>query len=375
VDIGYDGLTITEGPAGVGTFALRLLLALADHPSGPRITAALPRRSAADGPLATRAGVEVVRAPVDGPDTPRALLWQHARMPRLLRRAGARVHVAPAFVVPALLRAVPSVVVIHDLAWVRHPRSKSARFRVYMNRVVPASAGAAARVLVPSEFTAGEVRDWLPALPADRVTVLRPGTPAPGIPPDAAARVRALGLTGPFVLSVSNFDPRKNLPRLVEAWRLLRREGSPLSLVLVGDGDRAAALRAACGAEDEAGLVTPGRVDDATRDALYAGASVVAVPSLYEGFGFPVVEAFAAGAPGACARAASLPEVAGDAAVLFDPEDPADIARGLREAATPGADRERRVRAGRERAAALTWENCADALLGILRACASPGRP
>jgi alpha-1,3-rhamnosyl/mannosyltransferase len=109
-------------------------------------------------------------------------------------------------------------------------------------------------------------------------------------------------------------------------------------------------------------------VDDARLAALYANADLVVVPSVYEGFGLPVVEAFAAGAPVACSNTSSLPEVAGDAAVLFDPADAGAIAAGIREALRPGAERDARVERGRRRAAALTWERCAESFLDVFAA-------
>ena len=366
--LGFDGLAITASPAGVGTFARNLLSNLLRLPGGPEVVAVLPQDSAADADVEGAGGrVRVIRAPVRGPDTPRALWYQHARMPRLLRGAGATVHLAPSFVLPAFRFEIPSAVIVHDFAWARFPETKSLRFRLYMDRVVPDSVRRARAVFAPSAFARGEVLACVPGTDPGKVRVLAPG---PGMPlerGDAAPVLAAMGAKPPFLLCVSNFDGRKNLGALLRAWRLLReRDGLPHSLVLAGGGERAAAFRAAEAGPGEP-VATPGFLPAADLGALYGAADLVVVPSLYEGFGFPVLEAFAAGAPVACSRAASLAEAAGDAAVLFDPGDVEDMARGIREALVPGPAREARVRRGRERAAARTWEACAAAALEVLR--------
>jgi len=367
VILGFDGLAITASPAGVGNYARHLLAALARRPGGPRIAAVLPRDSAADADLAAAGErVAVIRAPVAGPDTPRALWFQHARMPGLLRGAGATVHLAPSFVLPAFRFDLPSAVVVHDFAWRRFPETKSARFRVYMDRVVPASVRAARAVFAPSAFSRGEVLDCVPGTDPGKVRVLAPGPGAPLPAGDPAPVLAALGVAPPFLLCVSNFDARKNLPALLAAWRLLRgRESLPHALVLAGGGSRAAAFRAAEVRPGEA-VATPGFLAPADLGALYAAADLVVVPSLYEGFGLPVLEAFAAGAPVACSRAASLPEAAGDGAVLFDPGSVEDLARGILEGLAPGAAREERIRRGRARAAARSWDDGAAEALAVL---------
>lgn len=367
--VSFDGLTITARPSGVGGTALRLLTSLACAPAAPAITAVLPRESAADAEIARLANVTVLRAPVDGPDTPRALWFQHAVMPRLLRGVAADVHVGPAFVLPLRRVGAPEVVVVHDAAWRRFPDTKSARFRAYMDVVVPRSLRRAAAVVAVSEFARGEAL----ALGGDELAAKTSAIPW-GVDPPAAGDADP-GVPRPYVLCVSNFDRRKNLPALVEAWRRLRRDAaSPHALVLVGDAERARELRDEVDARDDEPLVTPGYVTPARLSALYRAAAAVVVPSLYEGFGLPVLEAFAAGAPVACADAASLPEVAGGAAVLFDPRDAGDIARAIAEAARDDEAARSRVSMGAARAAEFTWRRTADAWLDVLYRVTSAGR-
>jgi glycosyltransferase involved in cell wall biosynthesis len=370
--IGFDGLAITARPAGVGAAAIEILAHLARLDRAPEVVAVLPANSAGDARVASLPNVEVVRAPVAGPDTPRALFFQHRTMARILRERRCDALFSPAFVVPLLREPPPPVVFFHDAAWRRFPETKSSRFRAYMDFAVPRSCRRARHVATCSEFAKHELLDLVPDLDPAKVTVVPLGARALPEPRDADTVLRRLGVPRPFVLAVSNFDPRKNLEALVRAWRRLRTASaaSP-ALVLAGDPDRAAALRARVGATPSEPLVTPGYVTDADLAALYSAAEVVAVPSLYEGFGLPVLEAFRAGVPVACSNRASLPEVAGDAAVLFDPTDEDAMADALAEAMRHGTDRDRRVARGRARAAEHTWARVATAVAAVLRTAAS----
>lgn len=379
--IGFDGLTITARPSGIGSAAAEVLDRLARGPGAPEIVAVLPQGSAADPRVAGLSNVDVVRAPFPGPDTPRALVFQHRTMPSILAAKQCDALFAPSFVMPLLAAAPPAVVVFHDASWRRFPASKSALFRAYMDWAVPRSCRRAAEVLADSEFARSEALAIVPGLDAANVRVAPLGAralPAPADVPGALARLR---VPEPYLLAVSNFDPRKNLDALVAAWREARARGDlhgggssngvAPALVLVGDPARAAALRERVGARPDEALVTPGYVSAEDLAALYARAAAVVVPSLYEGFGLPVLEAFLAGTPVACSNRASLPEVAGDAALLFDPEDPAAMAAALREAARPGPERDARVARGRARAADFTWERTAAAVLASLERAAS----
>ncbi len=365
--IGFDGLSITSTPSGVGVASRAILHGLARSEHADRVVAVLPQNSAAL-PIPEGAGdVRVIEAPVDGPDTPRALFFQHVEMTRALRRAKVDVHLGTSFVLPFSNPNVPEVVIVYDASWRRYPESKSIRFRTYMDRVVPASMRRAAAVVTCSSFTAGECSELEPALPADRLHVVPLGVDARIPPDDPAAHLAALRVPRPFLLSVSNFDPRKNLDRLVAAWRRLRADGRVShALVLAGHPERAAALRARLRAAPDEPLLTPGYVTDEQLAALYATADAVVVPSLYEGFGFPVLEAYVAGAPVACARAGSLPEVAGDAAEMFDPLDETAMCAAIERVVTDTPGRAGRIARGRAHAADFTWERTAREIRAIL---------
>jgi glycosyltransferase involved in cell wall biosynthesis len=195
----------------------------------------------------------------------------------------------------------------------------------------------------------------LAADPAFSATVTGPGHPA---------------LEGkPYVLAVGTLEPRKNLERLISAWSSLdanARAGHVLALVGPVGWDAAPILAAA----RDQGAQLLGRVREEELRALYAGASAFAYPSLYEGFGLPVLEAMAAGAPVLTSNVSSLPEVAGDAALLVDPTDVTAIATGLSRLLSDPALAESLRARGRARAAEFSWERTARETLALLRSIA-----
>jgi glycosyltransferase involved in cell wall biosynthesis len=273
--------------------------------------------------------------------------------------------------------AAASVVTVHDVSFLRHPEWFTVRDRLVLNTGVRASVKRAARVLVPSRHARDELCALLGVAP-ERVLVTPEGvdghyTAAPegdaahtgdASAADTALLFRRLGIRRPYVLALGNLQPRKNLARLVDAWALLFREGADADHRLVvaggfrGRRDDAPARAISAGIGDR--VVFPGFVGHADLPPLYANASLFVFPSLYEGFGLPVLEAMACGTPVACSRTTSLPEAAGGAAALFDPEDPSDIAAVLGAMiADPELRADLRTR-GLRRAASATWRACAE---------------
>ncbi|MBQ9726415.1 MAG: glycosyltransferase family 4 protein [Kiritimatiellae bacterium] len=261
---------------------------------------------------------------------------------------------------------------IHDMSFERFPAFAEERNRAYLHANVGPAAGRADAILTDSEFSKREIEELLPAargkVHATPLGIAPDFRPAP---PARVAEVRAaLGLPRPFLLHVGTVEPRKNLPFLVDVWEKLAAEG--VDLVVAGaPGWRCEPIFARF-AEAEKRL--PGRfryvryVPDGMLDALYSAAALFAIPSHYEGFGFPPLEAMACGTPVLSSDGGSLPEVLGGAAEIlhgFDADGWAGAAlRLLRE--DPAA-RAARVAAGRARAASFTWERCARETLAVYR--------
>jgi glycosyltransferase involved in cell wall biosynthesis len=264
------------------------------------------------------------------------------------REAAADVLHCPTYRGPVRTR-VPLVVTVHDLAVLRHPEAFNRWTRVYSPRVVPRVLRAARRVIAVSEFTRRELVDLL-GVPKERIHVV-PNAVEDEFTQDGPAE------QGDYVLAVGTLEPRKNLDRLVEA---VRRTDTELRIV---------GARGWGGVEVGGnGVRWLGEVSDAELARLYRGAACVAYPSLYEGFGIPVLEAMACGAPVVTTRGTAMEEVANGAAVLVDARDPAEIAAGILRAV---ADRSQLVARGLERARAFRWDAVAAATTDVYREAAA----
>ncbi|MGH6692576.1 MAG: glycosyltransferase family 4 protein, partial [Gammaproteobacteria bacterium] len=249
---------------------------------------------------------------------PTNLGWSAVGLPRAAARAGVDVIHAPAYTAPPW-SSVPVVVTIHDVSYERHPEwypyRRDGLRRLFYRR----SARAAAQVLTDSDFSAGEIAAAY-QIPRQRITVAPLGVSSRFAPADGATDPLPAGLTTPFLLHVGDLHERRNLPLLVHAMlEAQRRPGMPpLSLVLTGVdrgiGDRLRAVARDAGSPDA--VVCLGTVSDAQLLILYRGAAALVYPSRYEGFGLPVLEAMACGTPVIASRAASMPEVLGEAGVL-----------------------------------------------------------
>ncbi len=300
-----------------------------------------------------------------------ARLWGRARVPAPVEWITGEVDVyhSPDFTLPPTRRGTRTLLTVHDLSFVRDPGSAAPGLLTYLNAVVPRSVARADHVLADSLATRDDLID-LYKTPADKISVLYCGVEdvfRPITDPKALAAVRARYRLGgaPFVLAVSTLQPRKNYVRLLEA---LARMPDP-DLRLVFAGGKGWLYDSIFAAVERLGLrqrVTfAGFVDDADLPALYSAARILAYPSLYEGFGLPMLEAMACGTPVVASTASCLPEVAGDAALLIDPYDVAALAEALTRAHADESLRATLIDLGRRRAAAFRWNDSAAQLLGL----------
>jgi glycosyltransferase involved in cell wall biosynthesis len=311
------------------------------------------------------AGVEVVPLRFDPRSRVRRVLAEQTLLPAAVKETAPDLlhnvfNTAPA------VRAVPQVTTIHDVIFKRFPETHGLLAKG-VEVFVPLAARRSARVLTDSEASKSDIVRFL-HVPPDRVDVapLGPGIPeyAMGPPPDEVRRELGLGV-GPLVLSVLAKRPHKNASRLIDAFAQVPQAVLAVPGYSTSYEDELRRHIDDAGLDDRIHLL--GWVDDALLDGLYRAADCFVFPSLAEGFGLPVLEAMLRGAPVACSNATSLPEVAGDAALLFDPLDVDAIAVSMRRILDDPELADRLRAAGLKRAKRFSWDEAARQTLACYR--------
>ncbi len=301
---------------------------------------------------------------------PVRILWEQLAAPALAARSGFDLIHGPVNAVPLASRR-PSVVTIHDLAFLEYPEQYPAMQRRYLTAITRASTRRASRVIAVSNYTGQDVAQRLGVDPAKIVAVPNGVSeeffPRSDTPELAAFRAR-YQLPEQFLLFVGTLQPRKNLIGLIRAYaRLPANERIPL-YVVGGEGwmysgifDEVRRL----GVADEVHF--PGYAASETLPLWYSAATAFIYPSFYEGFGLPVLEAMACGAPVVTSNRTSLPEVLGDAGLLVDPDDPDDIANAVRILLTDTSRRVSMASAGLNQARQFTWRRTARETAAVYR--------
>ena len=303
--------------------------------------------------------------------THRTLAWEISRRPPHLLFVPA--HVVP-FLPPALLP--PTVVTLHDIGYRYFPRAHTALQRLYLELSTRWSAAAAQQIIAVSRQTADDLQRFY-GVPEAKIRVIHEA-PIPRTPVQRAANGQDAAPLSvyqrPFVLYVGTIQPRKNLLRLIDAFaRLTQQHQIGWDLVLVGrrgrlsqEYERHAATRGLSGR-----VHFPGYLPDTAVAALMEKALFFAFPSLFEGFGLPVLEAQTTGVPVMCAKNSALPEIAGDAALLVDPEDVDDIAAAMLRLSQDEALRQELIAKGYQNVKRFSWEKAARETLAVLEEAAA----
>jgi glycosyltransferase involved in cell wall biosynthesis len=337
---------------GMEIYARELIPRLATRP-GLQLTAFVSQ--AATG---IDFGVETVVLPLDANSRVDWVRGDQWHVPRAADRRGCDLIHSLASTSPLTSRA-RRVTTVHDLNYKLVPDAHFGVRALGMQVLVPAAVRRSHRIIVDAESTRHDLALHL-GTPVGKVDVAPLGvTPRPPVTPTPERELRArLGLgDGPVVLTVSAKRPHKNLARLLDA--VARLESRPV-IVLPGYPTPHEAELRELAASLGVDAVFPAWLPVEDLEGLYALAAAFVFPSLAEGFGLPVLEAMARGVPVACSARSSLPEVAGDAALLFDPTDPAEIAAALERLLGDATEAERLRAAGSERAALFTWERTAE---------------
>ena len=302
-----------------------------------------------------------------------ARLWRRAGIPLPIETVTGPVDLyhATDFVLPPTRSATRTLLTVHDLSFVRVPSAASPPLKAYLDAVVPQSVEEADHILADSEATKADLIE-LYRTPEDKITVLYSGVNhrfRRVDDADAFQRMRLkYGLANiRYILSVGTVQPRKNFSRVVEALLALRQAGHDLNYVIAGGSgwleDELQATINRTGMGKYVHLL--GLVDDGDLPALYSGARMLAMVSLYEGFGLPVLEAMACGTPVLTSNLSSLPEVGGNAALQVDPHDSKAIHEAILRLETEAATRMRLIMAGYQQAQRFSWERAAQQLKSI----------
>jgi len=282
-----------------------------------------------------------------------------------------RIYFFPNYVGEPLRRGW-CIPVIYDFGFLRFPRSLPDRDDLFLKWYLPRALKRALHIVVISDSVGRELESAY-GVPADRITTVYPAADRSRFRPDIPAVERRAvrekyGLPPGYIFSLGTLEPRKNFARLVEAYASLPeglRRRAPLAIA-GGRGWKNEDVRKLLrGLGPDSGVRLLGYIDDEDRAPLLAEASVFGLPSLYEGFGMPVLEALACGTPVVTSRRGALPEAAGESAVYVDPLSPEDIARGLKAVLENPGLREKLASEGLKRAAAFQWEASARTLSGV----------
>jgi len=360
--VAFDATPLLGTRTGIGVATAEIMAALVKRPEVDLSAYAVSLRHRGALSSAVPEGVHTNQRPMAA--RPLAWAWAHGNHPRLERFIDdVDVVHGTNFMVPPSRKAA-RVVSVWDLTFVRHPElCEPATLR--FERLVARAVRSGAVVHTPAQAIADEVRRHFGAR-REQVVVVPLGIPDLGAPDDEAASA-LIDLERPYVLSIGTAEPRKDLPSLVSAFDLLAKRRDDVQLVLAGppgwgEGALSAAIASSTAQER---IHRVGYVSDGVLSSLLRRARTLAYPSLYEGFGFPPLQAMAAGVPVVTTRVGSLSEVVGGASLMVEPGDVDDLASALEVGVADEAQRSVLITAGRTRALDFTWERTADALLAL----------
>ncbi|MGH7320633.1 MAG: glycosyltransferase family 4 protein [Candidatus Rokuibacteriota bacterium] len=370
-----DARYVSRLQSGIGHYTQRLIAALAAIDQTNRYTCIVTR----DGP-----GLAVGQPNLGRWSTRISFdnhmvgdLWLLAYLPLRLARLRADLFHGPAVFLPLLKLGYRTVVTIHDLVSFLFPETVPRKYSLYMRVMTRLAVRSADRIIAVSGATREDLRRIL-RVPDDKVVVIHeavaPEFAVASGPETRRAVACRYGIRPPYCLFVGNLEPRKNLIRLIEAFAHLKAGGAErfrsLQLVLVGTRGwlYSRIFRAVETHGIAADLVFTGYVQPADLPALYGGAVCFVFPSLYEGFGLPVLEAMSAGTPVVASRVGAIPEVVEDAALLVDAHRPTELAQAIESVVSDPVLRARLVARGRARAQMFTWERVARQTLAVYEA-------
>jgi glycosyltransferase involved in cell wall biosynthesis len=372
--IAIDYTPAVHQRAGIGRYTRGLVQALTRLDSENQYTLMVLGRTGAHFiPPTLPTNFKLRFAPIS--DRWATVLWYRLNLPLPVELFSGQADLfhGPSFTLPPSL--TPSLLTVHDLSFLRYPQGAHPALLAWLTKAVPRSLRRARHVLADSESTRADLIELM-QVPTDRITVIGAGVEErfqPVTEPETLGQIQArYKLPDRFILSVSTLEPRKNFTGLIAAFSQMAAASempsiADLHLVIAGGkgwlyDDIFAAAKTSPFRER---IHFAGYVADEDLPALYSLATLFAFPSHYEGFGIPVLEAMACGTPVVCANNSSLPEIAGDAALMVEATDMEALADAMRRLVVDSLLREKLIRRGYEQARKFRWEEAARRLLGV----------
>ena len=307
----------------------------------------------------------------------RLMLFQQFGLSGELRKAKVDILFCPSLALPLLYRR--KIVLVHDLAFKRFQEESKFIFRIYLSLAVWSAKYLSLKIVTISEFARQEISELL-KIKEQKIEIISEGVPfLPEVSVteqleilkkfNLISEVNGQKVTRPYFIYVGNAYPRKNLPRLLKAFKIFTDQNLEYLLVLAGRAEQFKALQILAGElniKDQ--ILFTGFISDAEKVSLIKNARALCLVSLYEGFGLPILEAQKIGAPVLAARSSSLSEVAGEAAVFVNPQDEVDIAKGMEKLASDEDWRQMLIIKGYENVGKYSWASAAAKLLAVIKA-------
>ncbi len=367
--LAIDATALPPNPVGAGQYIIHLIRALPQVAGDARFLVYAQPHGRSLIALPESETLRFVVLPQMSPA--RRLLWEQTAFPAMLRRSGADVLLSLHYTMP-LVKPLPQVVVFHDMTFFLFPHLHTFSKRHFFRWMIRQSARRADHILTVSESTRQDTLRFSDA-PPEKITAAPLGVTPDFHPIDDAAALEGVraryALPQRFVLFVGLLEPRKNLPALLRAFQKVAPACPDVQLVIVGRKgwmyEQALHLVTSLGLQGRVHFT--GYVTQQDLPVVYNLAEVVAYPSLYEGFGLPVLEAMACGKPVVTSNRSAMPEIAGQAAVLVPPESPDALAQALARLLESPEERVRLSAAALRRAAQFTWQRTARLTLDACR--------
>lgn len=300
------------------------------------------------------------------------IFWMQVLLPIKLKQNKIDVLYCPAYLGP-IFAPCPVVLTLFDMNYKRYPQTCDFMFRKYLQFLLPITKKSAKKIITISEFSKSEIVSLLNIDPS-KIEIILLGAHEKFRCNKNQIEIEKVktkyGISGDFILTVGTLEPRKNMAKLVDAFNIIKKDLNIKHKLVICGGkgwyyDNIFTTIKDNGLEKE--IVFTGYVDDEDLPVLYSAADIFAFPSIYEGFGLPVLEAMSCGCPVVASNTSSIPEVTGDAAVLVTPFDSNDIAKGLLQVINNMDFKNELIKKGLERSKIFSWHSAAKKLLNIFK--------